>query len=850
MGSSLSVYDGLGRVIQTQLESDPQGIVYTDTTYDGLGRKHTVSNPYRSTSDPTYGLTTFGYDGLSRVKTVTTSDNAVVRTDYSGNQVTVTDQAGKPRRSLTDALGRLTRVDEPNKDTGALGDVTSPVQPTSYSYDALDDLKTVTQGGQTRSFSYDSLKRLTSATNPESGTVNYTSYDGNGNLLSKTDARGITTNYVYDALNRLTNKTYQNDPSGTPAVSYTYDATSVSNSKGRLTQVGSTVSMTNYTGYDAMGRVTASSQSTNGQTYLLGYGYNLAGGMTSETYPSGRVVNTNYDGAGRVNGVTGTGSRNYATSILYAPQGGMTSLALGNLLTESTAYNNRLQPTSISVGTLVSFGYIYGTSNNNGNVQSQSITAPGLSLTQTYGYDWLNRLTGMNETSGWSEAFSYDPYGNRTGGSSSSPYMPLQIPTINAQSNKISAANHSYDPVGNLTQGLGADGLVKTYTYDAENRLATYNGSAATYRYDGDGRRVKKVVGSATTVFVYDAHGQMVAEYSNQAPPTSGGTSYVTADHLGSTRLVTDSTGTVIARHDYAPFGEEISSVIGGRGGVVGYGADEGLRQKFTAKERDSESGLDFFSERYFSSAQGRFTSEDPEVIPRDITNPQVWNKYAYTLNNPLKNVDPDGQASVPAVVQQMLQKYAPTALGKLAKVNEEFSIAQTVLGGMHDLGMLPARAISGPQSSAAEVQQANEVARMTGNDVLLVDNPNNQGFDALQIVGGILNPQSAIPTELKGLTSPNPQSLLTETVKKEGAANGVTLPSGDKLTGVQIFFFAPNMDANAVATFAKNGPLPTVVGRSSVQKVTVTTSNGTVTIGNKQVTVKCKKAGDGGTCQ
>jgi YD repeat-containing protein len=223
--------------------TDPQGIVYTDTTYDALGRKHTVSNPYRSTSDLTYGLTTFGYDGLSRVKTVTTSDNAVVTTDYSGNQTTVTDQGGKPRRSLTDALGRLTRVDEPNKDTGALGDVTSPVQPTSYSYDALDDLKTVMQGGQTRSFSYDSLKRLTSATNPESGTVNYTSYDGNGNLLSKTDARGMTTNYVYDALNRLTNKTYQNDSSSTPAVSYTYDATSVSNSKGRLTQVNSTVSM-------------------------------------------------------------------------------------------------------------------------------------------------------------------------------------------------------------------------------------------------------------------------------------------------------------------------------------------------------------------------------------------------------------------------------------------------------------------------------------------------------------------------------------------------------------------------------------------------------------------------------
>ncbi|MBZ5554968.1 MAG: hypothetical protein LAO21_19810, partial [Acidobacteriia bacterium] len=193
---TLTKYDGLGRVIQTQLESDPQGIVYVDTTYDGLGRKHTVSNPYRLTTDPTYGITTFGYDALSRITSVTTPDGAGMATGYSGNATTVTDPAGKSRKSLSDGLGRLTQVIE---DSLGLG------YPTNYTYDALDDLKTVMQGGQTRSFSYDSLKRLTTATNPESGTVNYTSYDGNGNLLSKTDARGIITSYQYDALNRLTN---------------------------------------------------------------------------------------------------------------------------------------------------------------------------------------------------------------------------------------------------------------------------------------------------------------------------------------------------------------------------------------------------------------------------------------------------------------------------------------------------------------------------------------------------------------------------------------------------------------------------------------------------------------------
>jgi RHS repeat-associated protein len=132
---------------------------------------------------------------------------------------------------------------------------------------------------------------------------------------------------------------------------------------------------------------------------------------------------------------------------------------------------------------------------------------------------------------------------------------------------------------------------------------------------------------------------------------------WLVTDHLGTPRMVFDKTGSFAStkRHDYLPFGEEISA-YGGRTSAQGYVAD-GLRQQFTAKERDLETGLDYFGARYYASTHGRFTSPDPfshwmlERKKQDqyISNPQRWNKYSYVLNNPLHYVDPTGLAEVPA---------------------------------------------------------------------------------------------------------------------------------------------------------------------------------------------------------
>ena len=95
------------------------------------------------------------------------------------------------------------------------------------------------------------------------------------------------------------------------------------------------------------------------------------------------------------------------------------------------------------------------------------------------------------------------------------------------------------------------------------------------------------------------------------------------ADHLGTSRIVTNASGSILDESDFYPFGGER---------VVT--ASSGNTYKFTGKERDIESNLDNFGARYNSSSIGRFMSPDP--IAGTLANPQSLNKYIYVLNNPL----------------------------------------------------------------------------------------------------------------------------------------------------------------------------------------------------------------------
>ncbi|HEX8293586.1 MAG TPA: RHS repeat-associated core domain-containing protein, partial [Pyrinomonadaceae bacterium] len=137
-----------------------------------------------------------------------------------------------------------------------------------------------------------------------------------------------------------------------------------------------------------------------------------------------------------------------------------------------------------------------------------------------------------------------------------------------------------------------------------------------------------------------------VEAYEGTAAPAATDVRWLVTDHLGTPRMVVDRTGSLggVSRHDYIPFGEELFAGVGGRATTQGYTAVDNTRQKFTGKERDGETGLDYFGARYFSSSQGRFLGADDFSKDSHIGDPQSWNKYCYVRNNPLKLVDPTGE--------------------------------------------------------------------------------------------------------------------------------------------------------------------------------------------------------------
>ena len=455
--TSTTSYDGIGHVT-SQSTSDPVGPDTVNTTYNGMGEVSSVTNPFRGTYTSAAGITTYTYDSLGRKTLQTNPDNSTQSWSYVDNTVIFADESLNQWSRATDGLGRLTKVLEPN------GRTATASMETDYTYDALNNLISVAQNGASgtdtrrsaRFYSYDSLSHLIQSFNPETGWICYgttngavpngsdctSGYDANSNLGYKTDARGITTTYYYDALNRPLSKAYSD---GTNSACYRYDVAAVTgtvlNPIGRITgewtqsgpcpgasvtRIPSTaVTAQAFMQYDPMGRLTNESYCTPQSCNYSGKaaaGYDLAGNLTSLTYPDGRTVSQGFDSAGRLdainyaswngNPVNGT---YFAESPLaiggvsysgYDPAGHLTSGTFGNGTTVVASYNSRLELTSLAYSqSSTLWGKTYGWTSN-GNLQTTRDSVSG--IIRQFGYDTLNRLTLAQDIPGTSTGQSTD----------------------------------------------------------------------------------------------------------------------------------------------------------------------------------------------------------------------------------------------------------------------------------------------------------------------------------------------------------------------------------------------------------------------------------------------------------
>lgn len=553
---------------------------------------------------------------------------------------------------------------------------------TQYTYDLLDNLTCVEQHGgvsgtgcsspassdasspwRVRRFSYDSLSELLSTSNPESGTIHY-AYNNDGVLISKTDARGYATNYSpsaspIDALHRVTQKTYSN---GDPAVSYSYDASSATiNGIGHRTGMTDASGSTSWT-YDSEGRETSETRTISGVTKAISTQYNLDSSVAQITYPSGSILKLTPGGAGRPLALTDTAhSINYAQNLTYVPTEQLHTALYGKAsafagITESNSYNSRLQPVMLSASTAsqtllsLSYGFGLGT-NDNGNLY-QLVNNKDNTRNQTFTYDGVNRLWTARTPSTWGVQFAYDAWGNLyEGGQISGTVVNPQPLTTTVQLNN-QLMGYGYDAAGNMLNDSSQRSCAgNAYSFNAEEQVSCAVG--VNYTYDGDGNRAKKSSGTLYwgpgPLLESDASGNLTEEYiflngkriARRDLP-SGTVHYYLSDHLGSSDVVTDASGNIQNESDYYPFGGEraVTQNLSNQ------------RYKFTGKERDTESGNDYFGARYYSSTMGRWISPDwsakPEAVPySNLGNPQSLNLYGYVRNNSSSSVDSDGHETM-----------------------------------------------------------------------------------------------------------------------------------------------------------------------------------------------------------
>ena len=629
-------YDKLGRLTSVKKYTGTYG---SGTLYATESCTYRYDNQISAMTDAGNHQTTYVYDFLGRITEIIYPGSVSVSFSYddTNNKTTLTNGRSYDTIYWYDWLSRLVKVEEeytPNT-----------FATTTYEHDEVGHLTSFTDAeAHTTSFTYASIFGLTRITYPDFEYEEY-EYDNVGNIIAVIDCKGYDTVFTYDDLYRLTQIQY---PDQTP-LSFTYDLNS-----NRISMVDNAPSANDYGEYshDCWNRLLSETRHISTSTYTISYQYDAASRLTGLTYPDNMQIQYSYDDLDRMTEIKrfidGSNDEILMDNVQYNSESLLMQFDYGNDLQAIFSYDSRDRLSTLDVKNgEISFLDLDFTHDNNSNIIQlvngwRDTDSTWHSETESYYYDGLDRLTSASCTS-WSHTYSYDRAGNRV----SKDSVTYTINAVNEVTALSDGTSYTYDDNGNRTQMTkGTDTWI--YTYDSANKLTKVEKNSTTvgeYTYDGDARRVQATEEGLTKTYInsgiytlYEENTTGTATYiygpigilaKRTTIESESNTFYYHTDHLGSTRLVTEGSRSIVTDVVYEPFGE--STVTGSESRL------------YTGKDIDS-TGLYYYGARYYDSDLGRFVTRDP--FGGKSGTPQSLNQYAYCLNNPVNRIDPAGMVS------------------------------------------------------------------------------------------------------------------------------------------------------------------------------------------------------------
>lgn len=683
-GNLTRVVDALGNDTRVQL--------------DAVGRQTSVVEGFGT---PEQRTATFAFDAMNRLVSAAdgTGVGLVYEYDLAGNETRVVLPSGAAVRTY-DAMNRVVANTDPR--FGA----------TTYAYDGEGNIVSTTDAlGRTTALEYDAADNLVSRTEP-GGFVSDFEYDANDNLLRIADPQGRATVYEYDTSDRRTaivdsagqRTTFNYDQRHAPtresfpggqSVSYSYDfagrmtrvgvsGASGSNNTidvqydpaGNATRVDDLDSRTEYM-YDALNRrISAATVAKFGSTEpptTLTYAYDAVGNLRTLTYartgmaPLGTIAYL-YDAGGRTTQIDS--SEMGIFDLDYDATGRNVRIDYPNGTSRTTAYDGaRL----MSLGhvpsdgpAILSAALAYDAVGNATSIQEGAVR-------RVFAYDPRDQLLSGG-ADGTAEAYTYTAAGNRATSHLSAAHVHGTLHEL-LQDDDFA---YAYDVRGRLDSRTDrATSDVVDYVFSNDSRLRSVvlpDATAISYRYDGSGRRIEKVVGGVATRYVhdrddilleFDGDGQVAALYVHGPGADQplgmrrGGMNFFFhADHRASIRAVTDATGAVVNSYDYDAFGNFETRV---EAVANPYG--------FAGREYDPETGLYNYRARYYDPVAGRFISPDPiRFESGDL------NLFRYVGNNPVNFIDPTGQEILTligiGIVAIVVTKVATDKINQVSRLN------------------------------------------------------------------------------------------------------------------------------------------------------------------------------------